>query len=192
METEKYSSSVQHIDTIIADIDYQITSKKDFVAFVLIALGIEFLGNFFDTNPYDMKGESETRYGNALSNLFPDWYKNNQTWMYKEFRGPLIHQYRTGDEIYLTSVCKNNAKLTDHLKKIDNKRIFVVETLFADFKKAADRLKNITQKTNYTGHNKLTEKYSGIKRLIVPELNGEYSFTASGTTSHNSVKFKKS
>jgi hypothetical protein len=169
IENEKYSSAIEHIDTIIADIDDHIKKKKDFTAFVLLALGIEFLGNFFDNNPFDMGGQSEIRYGHALKNLFPDWYKNNQTFMYKEFRGPLVHQYRTGDNIYLTSVCKNTAKLEDHRTTRDNKRIFVVEQLFNDFKSAADKLKNIAKKPNYQAKDKSTSSYAGITILTIKD-----------------------
>lgn len=80
MEIEKksFTTSIQHVDTIIADIEDHIKNKQDFVAFILIALGIEFLGAFYDDKDFNDFGQSETRFKNSISNLFKnDWYKNN-------------------------------------------------------------------------------------------------------------------
>jgi hypothetical protein len=167
MEIEKlsYTTSIKHVDTIIADIEDHIKNKQDFVAFILIALGIEFLGAFFDDKDFDNFGQSEARFKNSVSNLFKDvWYKNNSNWLFEVFRGPLIHQYRAGDKILLTSVCKNNAPISDHLRIVNNKRVFVLEKLFEDFKLAASRLKNIAINVNQNKlkPDKIEEEYSSI------------------------------
>lgn len=68
------------------------------------------MGSFFDEKDFNDFGQSDKRFKNALTNLFKNkWYNNNSDWVFKNFRGPLIHQYRPGDAILLTSYCKNGA-----------------------------------------------------------------------------------
>lgn len=202
IEKKNYTTSIQHIDTIIADIEDHIQYNQDFVAFILIALGIEFLGSFFDDKEFNDFGQSKIRFKNAISNLFKNnWYKNNSDWLFEDFRGPLIHQYRTGHTLLLTSVCKNKAPISDHLKLAGNKRIFILQQLFEDFKLAGNKLKNISQNKsqNKIKSEKIHEEYLSIynvnnvlvdyERTTKPTLD---SYNSSGTTempSHVKLSF---
>ena len=162
----KYTS-VQNIDVIVNDIENLIVQKNDFMAFVILSIGIEFLGCFLDEKDYDDFEQSTIRFKNALTNLFKNnWYKNNSDFIYKAFRGRLIHQYRVGEGIFLTSKCKNNANLDDHLKVVEGARVFVLEQLFLDFKTAANRLKNIINKSNSLNKIKLDQEYYSISDMI--------------------------
>jgi len=157
------STGIQHIEIIISDIEEHIKNKQDFVAFILIALGIEFLGSFFDDKDFNDNGQSEIRFKNGISKLFKNnWYKNNSDWLFKKFRGPLIHQYRTSKECLLTSQCKNSAPISEHLKEYENRRILVLECLFEDFKLASHKLKNLAQKNNNLKKEKLDQDYLTI------------------------------
>lgn len=196
MSTKKNESAtaIQHIDTIIGDVEGLIQNKQDFIGFIIISMGIEFLGSFYDSYPFDKLKQSETRFTTGLKNLFKNkWYKNNATWLFKCFRGPLIHQYRTGENIYLTSVCKNKAPLSEHLKKKDDRLILVLEQFFIDFKDAAKSFSNLVNKTNSLNKQKLQQEYSSIFTCQIPNFNiqffeiDEKEFAVSGVTSANIV-----
>lgn len=184
MEIERINSttSLEHVDTIIADIQDHIDKKQDFVGFILVALGIEFLGSFYDSKDFNDHGQSEIRFKNGISLFKNNWYKNNADWIFKNFRGPLIHQYRVGEGLLLTSFCKNGAPKTDHLKDINGNRLFVLDTFFDDFKLAAKKLKNeATKKQNSLNSNKLSQDYLGIYGIKDPS---SYSISFENTTSN--------
>ena len=155
-------TSIEHIDTIIENINRLIQKKEDFTAFILIALGIEFLGSFFDPHPFSETGQSEIRFKKGVDLFKSKWYASNKKWLYKNYRGPLIHQFWTGTEILLTSYCINKALLSRHNTKENDKTIFVLEQLFEDFKGAAQKLINLSQKENSLNKKKLKQTYSEI------------------------------
>lgn len=64
----KTTNSIDHIDVIIDDIQRQIDFKQDFVAFILIVLGIEFIGSFSDDKSFRDFGQSEFK---ADTDVFP-------------------------------------------------------------------------------------------------------------------------
>lgn len=61
----KTNSGLEHLDTIISNIQSLIDNKQDFIGFVVIALGIEFIGCFYDGNDLNDFGQSEKRFGCA-------------------------------------------------------------------------------------------------------------------------------
>ena len=189
---KKTNSGLEHLDIIIADIENLITTKNDFIGFIIIALGIEFMGSFFDEKDFNDFGQSDKRFKNALTNLFKNkWYNNNNDWIFKNFRGPLIHQYRPGDAILLTSHCKNGADLKLHLKIADGKRIFVLEKLFDDFKLAVQKFKNEIKKTsNSLNKAKINNGFMSIIEINIAEEGKIFGQPAhfpesSGTTTYN-------
>ncbi len=176
MTTQK--TAIEHIDTIIESIESLIDKKEDFVAFILISLGIEYLGSFYDANPFFESGKSGMRFKNGVDLFKDNWYTKNKQWLFKNFRGPLVHQFWTGSEILLTSNCKNKAPLSSHLKLENDKRIFVLEKLFDDFKVAANSLKTLSKRENSLNKEKLNQLYSEILTLNADNVD----FACSGTT----------
>jgi hypothetical protein len=136
------TTAIDHVDVIVADIQDHIDKKSDFVGFILISIGIEYLGAFMDAKSFTDFGQSEVRFKNGLSFFKNKWYQNNSEFLFKNFRGPLIHQYRIGHALLLTSICKNGAPLNYHLTELEGGRIFVLEQLFEDYKDAIRRFKN--------------------------------------------------
>lgn len=191
---KKENSGLQHLDIIIADIENLVTAKSDFIGFVIIALGIEFMGSFFDEKSFNDFGQSDRRFKNALANLFKNkWYHNNSDWVFRNFRGPLIHQYRPGDSILLTSHCKNGADLKLHLQTADGKRIFVLEQLFSDFKQAVQKFKNEIKKTsNSLNKEKINDGFMSIIEIGILDQDKIFGRTthfpeSSGTTIYNAT-----
>jgi len=191
------NSGLDHLDIIIADIDSLITNKHDFVAFIIIALGIEFIGNFYDGDDFADFGQSDTRFKTGLTKFFKNnWYKNHSDWLFKNFRGPLIHQYRPSDTILLTSYCKNKASLKLHLTVVDGKTIFVLEQLFSDFKTAIKKLKNDLKKpSNSLNKEKINGDFMAIINIHTStedKIFGELIHIpeSSGTTKYNPTMLK--
>lgn len=191
MSTQKFKSttSIQHFDIIIRDIDVLIQTKQDFIGFIIIALGIEFLGSFYDSKKFDDFGESENRFKIAIKKLFKNkWYKNHSDWLFRHFRGPLIHQYRPSDQVYLTSTCKNKVPISEHLKKKDGKIILVIEKLYEDYKEAVISFINLSKKNNPLDKSKLNQEYTGIYTYLNPNIFFQFNdiqpqnFDVSGTT----------
>lgn len=137
------SSSIEQVETIISDVGDLLSIKSDFAAFILISIGIEALGNLLHIGSHDLRGESEKRFKAPLKLLFKNnWYKQNQQFMFENFRGSLIHQYRPGNGILLTSCVKNGIDCSLHLTKHNGRIIFVVEQLLEDFMGAVKTFKN--------------------------------------------------
>ncbi len=176
------SSAIQHIDTIIADIQDHVDKKQDFVAFILIALGIEFVGSFFDEKDFNDWGQSKTRFMKGLELFDNTWYNEKSLFIFQKLRGPLIHQYRTGGNFLLTSICKNNADADSHLTVVDNKRILVLECLFDHFKVAVTKLKAYCQKNDTKANAEYLTLYTinNDKILFNPNTKSESIPYASG------------
>lgn len=166
-EHQENTIAQEHINLINENIQCLINSKLDFHAFIILSIGIEFIGAFTDSFDFNEFGESKSRFKNAFDHWFSNgWYKEHKGWIYENLRGPLVHQYRAGKEILLTSKCKNGVDLSLHLTDSDGKTIFVLEQLFEDFKSACDKLKREFEKEdNPYKDTKMEEKYQTIYEI---------------------------
>lgn len=160
----KTISAKEQINVLIEDVKRLISLKEDFQAFIVLAVGIEFLGCFLDSFEFEDYGQSKSRFFNSLNTLFsPKWYRENKNWMFENLRGPLVHQYRPGNEILLTSKCKNDSDLALHFSQKDGKIIFVIERLLDDFIKATKKLdREMTRENSPYSKSKASEKYLNI------------------------------
>jgi hypothetical protein len=69
----------EHIDLLIGNVEELIDKKLDFQAFIVISIGIEFLGAFTDSFDFNEYGHSESRFTNAIDHWFSNkWYKENK------------------------------------------------------------------------------------------------------------------
>ncbi len=186
---QETKSLVEQIDKLLGDVKILIDLKRDFEAFIIISIGIEVLGSFYDSENIEDFGQSENRFKNCLKNDFKNkWYTNNAEKIFKNLRGPLIHQYRCGPEILITSVCKNNAVKGQHLKTVDDQTLFVLEQLFEDFQNAFKRSNNNLIKQN-NGLNK--EKPNEGHEQIIEHTTQLGKFSTSGSTSPTLIVVKE-
>jgi hypothetical protein len=178
MKIIQQSNAIEHVDIIISDIQDHINKKLDFVAFILIALGIEYIGCFNDEKPFTDFGQSKSRFKNGLKFFKNSWYKNKSEWLFENFRGALVHQYRIGPGIVLTSFCKNGADKKLHLTEYEKNKIFVLEQLFDDYIQAVKSFKNeAAKKGNSFNKEKLT-----LVHQIVLEVGIPSNISISGST----------
>lgn len=171
---------------LIKSIGKLVDAEFHYYSFIIIGQGIEFLGSLFDDQPFDKHIPDGYRFKNALSkNLFPNsFYKQNQDWLYNNFRCSLIHQIRPSEELLLTSNSINKYPEEKHLKKLEgsDKRVIIIELLYRDFKKACEKvIKMIERKDSQLDQAKIVENYLNIFSV---DLNGvKYEVTGSTYTS---------
>lgn len=159
MNIEENTKALEHFDNIEKEINHLILSDCDFTAFLVLSIGIELLGAFVDGKGFSESGNSESRFTNGLEFFKNTWYKKNKQWIFKNYRGALVHQYRPGEGILLTSVFKNDADIKTHLTVKDGNVLFVLEQLFADFKQAIEKLKTTLSRQNSYNKDKPNEDY---------------------------------
>lgn len=153
------TKALEHFGNIEKEINHLISSKCDFTSFLLISIGIELLGAFVDGKGFSEKGNSDVRFKNGLEFFKNTWYQKEKQWIYKNYRGALVHQYRPGEGILLTSVFKNDADIKMHLTVKDGNVLFVLEQLFEDFKEAIEKLKTTLSRPNSYNKDKPNEDY---------------------------------
>jgi|GEM_PF-7008598 len=180
MSITKSWTSIEHLENITSNIESLISKEMDFNAFISIALGVEYLGSFLDDKEFTDYKQSFTRFKNGLDFFKNSWYKNNKEFLFKQFRGTLVHQYRNGSSLILTSNCVHNAPLSDHLKKTENGIIvLIVEQLYIDFKEACLRFRNTLMKEHSYNTDKLNLDYVQIISYKSKTDNISYEATAS-------------
>lgn len=106
-----------------------------FPVFFLISQGIETLGAFLDKKPLAAKAQSKKRFHLAIHQLFDHQYQEltHNDWLYKQLRCYASHLSTSGAYISLTSQKETKGH---HLQLLNGKRLFIIEDLALDFKKA--------------------------------------------------------
>lgn len=89
--------------------------------FLLLAVGIEYLGACLDNFPFNKPKESEKRFNRALKKLFDKKYhkyakKSARIYLFEDFRCGFVHQFRPSGKIALTHSHESKREGTKHLK----------------------------------------------------------------------------
>lgn len=123
-----------------------------FIKFINLAIGIEYLGAFWDNNDFMEEGLSEKRFNKALKKLFPKKYQRfsksgNEFYLYKQFRCPFVHQLRPGKKVVVTHRAESQKEGTTHLEPTKNGfLVLVLEDFFDDFESACNKLFDFEKK----------------------------------------------
>lgn len=140
----------EFINTFIIKQSQKLIENKSYLAAIIIlTIGIEVMGGFFDKKPLKSPKQSKARFKTAIDKLFGGKYAaiNRDDTLYESLRNQLIHSLTTGNKlqlsigkqhlvddngsilfnpiIFLDDVNKANVKLTEMLtqKKAFTKRI---------------------------------------------------------------------
>jgi len=120
------------------------TSESTMGKFMVIALGIEFLGACLDKQHLNATARSEKRFNSALLRLFPNKYHHfakmgSVPYLYTDFRCQVIHQFRPAKTVFLCSSDAVNP--TAHLTyNNEGSLILVAEVFYQDLAAAALKL----------------------------------------------------
>lgn len=116
--------------------------------FILIAVGIEFLGACLDRQHMNATGRSEKRFNTAIRELFPKKYHHFTQLtsipnLFLDFRCPVIHQFRAGKSLYLCSRMDRQGVEERHLTyRPDGTLVLIAEEFYVDLAAAGARLVN--------------------------------------------------
>lgn len=159
---------------LIRDIGRVIEAGCAYLAFGLIAQGIETLGAILDEKEIhdNDKGLSESRFRNAVQKLFnwqgssyPKYVAEGSEYdLYKSLRCGMAHVLRPAGKVAFTTKKESQEDGTKHLVIAEKtgQLVLVIEDFYADFVKACKKCKsNIPKKS----HSKLKNDY-----LIITEF----------------------
>jgi len=126
----------------------QLIEARDSVygKFILIAVGIEFLGACLDKQHLNATARSEIRFNSAIMKLFPKQYhhfvkKESVPNLYLDFRCPIIHQFRCGKSIALYSNTQNDFSGQKHLNyHSEGALMLIAEDFYRDLAAAGNKL----------------------------------------------------
>ena len=96
-------------EVILTDFDRIMKTPGSTIGkFILIAVGIEFLGACLDRQHIKATARSEIRFNSAIVKLFPKKYhhfvkKESVPNLYFDFRCPIVHQFKPGKSVVLCS-----------------------------------------------------------------------------------------
>ena len=116
--------------------------------FILIAVGIEFLGACLDRQHIKATARSEKRFNLAIVKLFPKKYhhfvkKESVPNLYFDFRCPIIHQFKPGKSVFLCSREDADTIGQSHLSyHPEGSLILVAEEFYDDLASAGSKLIN--------------------------------------------------
>lgn len=138
-----------------------------YIKFINLAVGIEYLGAFFDSKDFIKEGLSQQRFDKALKKLFPKKYlkyskAGNKFYLYEKFRCPFVHQLRPGHNVVVTHRDESKKEGTTHLKPTKSGLlVLVLEDFFEDFEKACFKLFRLDKKGKLPSK-KLDQKYNEL------------------------------
>ncbi|MCX6227225.1 MAG: hypothetical protein NTV01_21170 [Bacteroidia bacterium] len=129
-------------DVILTDFAKIMESKESAIGkFILIAVGIEFLGACLDKQHIRATARSEKRFNTAIRELFPKKYhhftrQESIPNLFVDFRCPIIHQFKPGKSLTLCSL--EDTDRHNHLSyHAGGSLILVVEEFYKDLAIAA-------------------------------------------------------
>lgn len=175
---------------VIPDLRKMINHQLHYYAFSVICQAIEVMGSIYDQKNLEDYGASETRFNNAIDNLFRDKrYREKRKIFYSFLRGPLIHQLRPGEGVFISSEKKDNILRANHLNN-DIKSgalILVIEQFFSDFIDAYNIMKAELAKRTDLDNRKIEQDYIAVMAINPPHPMTEWdgdSNTLSTLTSY--------
>lgn len=138
-----------------------------YMKFINLAVGIEYLGAFFDSEDFIEEGLSQDRFDKALKKLFPKKYlkyskADNQFYLYEKFRCSFVHQLRPGNNVVITYRDESKKEGTTHLEPTKSGLlVLVLEDFFEDFEKACKTLFKLDRKGKLPSK-KLDQEYNKL------------------------------
>jgi hypothetical protein len=165
---------------VLPDLGKMIEQGLHYYAFALICQTIEVMGSIYDQKGIDDHGASETRFDNALTNLFRDKrYKEKQQLFYSYLRGPLIHQLRPGQNVYLSSQQKDGTNPKNHLLKQEaGCVILVIERFYEDLQDAYKTFCRELEKRRDLDHKKVDSPFIYVRHMSTAEPSTCWNETA--------------
>ncbi len=150
MDSNKSTHLIEQIrKVILTDFARSMETPESLAGkFILIAVGIEYLGGCLDKQHMNATARSEKRFNTAILKLFPKRYhhfckQGSVPYLYTDFRCPVIHQFKAEKSIFLCSSGNPEAGNLQHLTyNQEGSLILVAEEFYQDLSVAANELIN--------------------------------------------------
>jgi len=153
--------SINFVENIILKQSKKLLENKSYLSSLLVlTIGVEILGSFFDKKPLKSPMQSKLRFKKAINILFSGQYSklnfNNE--LYESFRNQLAHTLLISSRFKIT-------ESNEHLQINDNVIMFNPIIFHTDFEKAVDRLK-IKLSNKEANEKKIPECYLTLINFI--------------------------
>lgn len=80
-----------NLKQFLSELELMHTNGLQLQALIMILIGIEYVGSFFDNEPFEKAGLSEKRFNTALKKLFTKEIYQQRNYLYRTLRAQLIH-----------------------------------------------------------------------------------------------------
>jgi len=134
-------TSSEYIDQFIISQAKKLQEQKFYLASVMVlTIGLEVMGGFFDKKPLKSPMQSKLRFKTAIDKLMGGMYSklNHDYYLYEVMRNHMVHSLMISKYIKLT--VSENEK---HLSVSDKIILFNPKVFLNDVEKAATRLKQL-------------------------------------------------
>ena len=118
-----------------------------YLAFVSIAVGVEFLGACDDPHPFDQRGLSENRFSlgiNRLSKIDSRYGQHNQHtspyYLYRFLRCGTAHIMRPTGPVLFSQRSHWGKRPSSHLGELNKQLLLICEDFYDDFAKSCETL----------------------------------------------------
>lgn len=134
-------TSLEHIDKFIILQAKKLQEQKFYFASVIVlTMGLEVMGGFFDKKPLKSPKQSKIRFKMATYKLLGGKYAtiNKDDYLYEALRNQLVHSLLSG-KYFQWNITENES----HLLESDKIIFFNPKVFLADTEKAVSRLKQL-------------------------------------------------
>lgn len=134
-------TSSEYIDKFIISQAKKLQEQKAYLASVMVlTIGLEVIGGFFDKKPLKSPMQSKLRFKTAIDKLMGGKYSilNHNDYLYETLRNQLVHSLISGKSLNWTISEKEI-----HLSESNHIIVFNPKIFLADVEKAATRLKQL-------------------------------------------------
>lgn len=168
---------------LIPDLHKMINGKLQYYAFTVICQAIEVLGSVYDQKSIEDYGASETRFDNALILFRDKRYREKQNLLFEKLRGPMIHQLRPGEGLFIASSVNDKINEKNHLEKdpASGRVILIIERFMNDFLDAFESFKKVIDKRHDLDRNKVNRNFLTVAP-ISPKYPTNFWDTATSST----------
>lgn len=148
---------------------------SNFAKFILIAVGIEYLGACLDEFPFTERSKSENRFNQALVKLFSKRYHQyakgaSSAYLYEKFRCGIVHQLRPAKGVAFSHRDEAKREKTSHLSYVKNAPfVLVLEDFYDDFEMACIKLVRMIESGKLT-NKKVEEDYLRLTNVRDNEI----------------------
>lgn len=131
--------------------------------FILISVGIEFLGACEDSSNWDKEGLSKKRFFTGI-NLFPDKYHEYNKFLYSKLRCGMAHIYAPVPGLGLSEDKHGAINLIEHGNRhdVDYQLDLNVQSFYSDFRTASEYIIKKIENNEYQEDNKIYNSFLSV------------------------------